>query len=246
MDIIKDIENNILVNATDEEKQLCTKHKKVLENSYNNSIPLMLKSKEKMDMKDIKRNINHCYLYFRIHPLLIKILLIIMTTLSIFYNKYIIISGLIILSYSLLNWFYDSLTYPKEVNYKLIYPYDLFYRQIKWLKFYDVEIRNNVNKKDVEEYINDKNEEIKKEYNFDDEQLQKFLELNDDELYDDLQEKINNYKIVIYTDVITKKYKSVRIILFLIYLLGITNKVYNIGLINNSWLFDKHNILYDE
>ena len=246
MEIITDIENNILTNASKEEIELCNQHKEVLKFAFNDSVALMIKTTDKWDNKKTKQIMNHCYLYFRIPPLIIRILLIIMTTLSIFYNKYIIVSGLIILSYSLLNWFYDSLTYPKEVKYILIYPYDIYYRKIIWLKIYDIEIKNNVNKKDIDRYINKMNEEIKKENNFDDEQLQQFIKLNDNELYDDLQEKINNYKIVIYTDIISNKYKYVRIILFLIYLLGITNKVYNIGLINNGSLLDKHNILYDE
>jgi hypothetical protein len=224
---------------------MCNKYKEILNHSFNNSIPLMIKSAKKMNQINEKEALNKMYFYIRIPPFIIKIFLIIFTTVSIFYNKYIITSGIMILTYTLLNYFFDLSTYPQEINIINILSLQLSYKyDIKWLKIYDVEIKDNTKKKDVKNYINFKNEEIKKEYNFNDEQLKVYVALNDDEIYDELKEIHFKYNIIIY-NAITKK-KIIKKLLYLIYFFGITNKVYNSGFFNNVWFFDDHNILYSD
>ena len=243
MDLIKDIENNILVNASSEEIEMCNKYNLVLEYAYNNSIPLMIKSAEKMRQRTEQTELNEKYFYIRIHPMIPQLFLIIFTTISIFNNKYIITSGVMILIYSLLNYFFDIFTYPQEVDPIIFFSLSYKFR-IKWLKIYNVELINNTRKKDVDFFIKNKNEELKKEHNLNEEQLQKYILLNNIELYDELQEKVNKYKIVIYNDMTKNKY--IKKALYIIYFLGITNKVYNSGLLKNIWFVDNHNILYND
>ena len=159
MDIIKDIENNILKDVSDE--YIKNVNKEILARSYNNSLPLLIKSNEKMIKLNDDRDFNEIYFYFRIHPLIVKIFLLVFTMISIFKNKYIITSCIIIIIYTFSNYIFDLCTYPHEIDPKqlFIFPNN---SQLKWLKIYDVEIKNNTREKDILYHINCKNEQLKK------------------------------------------------------------------------------------
>lgn len=215
--------------------------------------------------KTNKHNIyaqNNSHLLFRVPPVIIELLLIIFTILSFNKKKYVLFTGLSIIIYKILDWVFSSFTIAFEVDASLIlnktcvmgdkfFIYDSMLDNIIIIKMFGVDINYFTTKDKINNYIECIHVYLKDEFNLNNKELNEFVKLQCNEYYNDALNDTMDYvlsdkikcKMIIYNS--TTKHTIINKILHLIYLFGLTRKIYNHnGVLKNANIEDNFDLLY--